>query len=415
MAKQIEVLAVIPARGNSKSIPQKNIREFGGFPLVAYSISAGLQAACVTRTIVSTDDEGIAAVARAYGAEVPFLRPSELAQDDTLDLPVFQHALNWLSEKEGYHPSVVVQLRPTSPFRPPDMVDRAVQLLLDHPKADSVRGIVPTTQNPYKMWRIHGEGFMVPLIEIEGIKEAYNAPRQDLPGTYWQTGHIDAIRPEVILKKNSMNGDVILPLFIDPAYTVDIDTLLDWQRAESMLLEGSLEVITPGRRKRSLSQRIKYLVMDFDGVMTDDRVWVDQEGKEMIAANRSDGLGLERLRKLTDIEVLVISRETNPVVSARCKKLGLSVLQGIHNKAQALQKFIDKKVISPEEILYIGNDVNDEVCFPLVGMVVTPADAQPVIRQQADHVLEHKGGFGAVRELCELLISHFKEKGQSVG
>ncbi len=411
----MEVLAVIPARGNSKSIPQKNIREFGGFPLIAYSIAAGLQAACVTRTIVSTDAEDIAAIARDYGAEVPFLRPSELAQDDTLDLPVFQHALNWLSKKEDYHPSVVVQLRPTSPFRPPEMVDLAVQLLLDHQKADSVRGVVPTTQNPYKMWRINEEGFMLPLIEVEGTKEVYNAPRQDLPDTYWQTGHIDAIRPEVILKKKSMNGDLILPLFVDPAYTVDIDTLLDWQRAEKLLLEGNLKVITPARRKGSFSQRIKYLVMDFDGVMTDDRVWVDQEGREMIAANRSDGLGLERLRKLTDIEVLVISRETNPVVSARCKKLKLPVLQGIHNKAEALQRFIDEKGILAEEILYIGNDVNDEVCFPLVGMVVAPADAQAVIRQQADLILEHKGGFGAVRELCEMLIKHYKEEGQSVG
>jgi CMP-N-acetylneuraminic acid synthetase len=98
--------------------------------------------------IVSTDDEEIAAVARQYGAEVPFMRPPEFAQDQSLDLPVFQHAVDWLAEHENYHPDVVVQLRPTSPVRPPTLVDEAVNLLLSHPEADSVRGVVPAGQNP---------------------------------------------------------------------------------------------------------------------------------------------------------------------------------------------------------------------------------------------------------------------------
>ncbi len=98
------MLAIIPARGGSKGIPRKNIRPFAGHPLIAYSIAAGLQAETVTRTIVSTDDEEIASVARQYGAEMPFLRPAEFAQDNTLDLPVFQHALRWLAEHEGYRP-----------------------------------------------------------------------------------------------------------------------------------------------------------------------------------------------------------------------------------------------------------------------------------------------------------------------
>ena len=114
-----EVLAIIPARGGSKGIPRKNIRPFAGYPLIAYSIAAGLQAKTVTRVIVTTDDDEIAEVARSYGAETPFLRPAELAQDLTTDLPVFQHALNWLASHEDYHPDVIVHLRPTSPVRPP--------------------------------------------------------------------------------------------------------------------------------------------------------------------------------------------------------------------------------------------------------------------------------------------------------
>jgi len=404
MADRKEVLALIPARGNSKSIPRKNIRDLGGYPLITYSIAAGLQAVSVTRTIVSTDDEEIAAVARAYGAETPFLRPEEFSRDDTQDLPVFRHALEWLAENEDYHPDVVIQLRPTSPFRPPDLLDQAVKLLLEHPQADSVRGVVPSGQNPYKMWRVGTDGALRPLLTVDGIQEAYNAPRQELPDTYWQTGHIDAIRPPAILEKNSMSGDVILPLFIDPAYTVDIDTLLDWQRAEAAIYEGRLNIVAPGNKRRPFPQRVRLLVMDFDGVMTDDRVWVDQEGREMVAANRADGLGLERLRTLTDVQTLVISKETNPVVAARCKKLKIGIIQNVHDKAQALETLLAEKKISPEEVLYVGNDLNDLPCFPLAAYAVVPADALADVKRRADHVLQKRGGFGAVREICELII-----------
>ena len=167
-----EVLALIPARAGSKGIPRKNIRPFAGHPLIAYSIAAGRQANSVTRVIVTTDDEEIAEVARTYGAEVPFLRPVELAGDRTLDLPVFQHALNWLAQNEGYHPQAVVQLRPTTPIRPPDLVDRSVALLLAHPEADSVRGITAAHQNPFKMWLMDSENSPIrPLTGVPGIEE----------------------------------------------------------------------------------------------------------------------------------------------------------------------------------------------------------------------------------------------------
>jgi N-acylneuraminate cytidylyltransferase len=241
-----EVLAIIPARGGSKGIPRKNIRLFAGFPLISFSIAAGLQAETVTRVIVSTDDEEIAEVARRYGAETPFLRPAELAQDRTTDLPVFQHALTWLAENEDYHPDVVVQLRPTSPVRPRDCLDNAVRLLLADPEADCVRGVVEAGQNPHKMWHIDRQtGRMRALLTVPGIAEPYNAPRQFLPPVYWQTGHIDAIRPAAILNKHSMTGDPILALVLDPHYTVDLDTLADWERAEWLVAKGGLDMVWP--------------------------------------------------------------------------------------------------------------------------------------------------------------------------
>jgi YrbI family 3-deoxy-D-manno-octulosonate 8-phosphate phosphatase len=402
----MQVLALIPARGGSKSIPRKNIKPLAGYPLVAYSIAAALQAKCVTRTIVSTDDEEIAAVARQYGAETPFLRPAEIAQDQTTDLPVFQHALAWLAENEAYVPDIIVQLRPTSPIRPPDCVDQAVKILIEHPGTDSVRGVVPSGQNPFKMWRIDEEGKMNPLLSVPGIQEPFNAPRQALPATYWQTGHIDAIWTKTVNEQKSLSGKVIFPLILDSRYTIDIDTLKDWQRAESMIFQRELSFVEPGPprkpQKRSLPERVELVVFDFDGVMTDNRVWVDEDGREMVAANRSDSLGLSRMRR-SGIEAFVLSREINPVVAARCRKLNLPYIQGETDKANALQALLIERKIDPAQVVYVGNDINDLPCFPIVGCAVAVADALPEVCEQADLVLQERGGHGAVREICDLI------------
>jgi N-acylneuraminate cytidylyltransferase len=234
-----EVLAIIPARGGSKGIPRKNILDFAGHPLLSYSIMAGLNTKLVNRVIISTDDKEIAEIAHHYGAEVPFLRPAQYAQDDTPDFPVFVHALQWLNRHEGYRPDVIVHLRPTSPLRRVKQIDNAVQLLLDHPEADSVRTVIIPFQNPFKTWTIQADGFMKPLIKTKH-KETYNMPRQALPKVYWQTGYVDTIRISTILEKHSMTGNRILPLVLNPGDWIDIDTPDDWQKAENLLLSGKI-------------------------------------------------------------------------------------------------------------------------------------------------------------------------------
>ena len=239
--KSFEVLALIPARGGSKGIPRKNIREFAGFPLIAYSIAAGLQAEEVSRVIVSTDDAEIASVAKRFNADVPFMRPKEFAQDDTPDLPVFQHALRWLAENENYEPDIVVQLRPTSPLRKLTHINSAVAKLRNTPEADSIRTVCEPFQNPFKMWQIDNKGFMKPLIkqewfeELKGVDEPYNIPHQQLPKTYWQTGYVDAAWTRTIVEKKSMTGEKILPLEIEAGDWVDIDSPDDWEHAEALL------------------------------------------------------------------------------------------------------------------------------------------------------------------------------------
>jgi CMP-N-acetylneuraminic acid synthetase len=232
--RQMETIAIIPARGGSKTIPRKNILPLGGYPLLAYSIAAGLQATGVARVIVSTDDDEIAAVSKQYGAEVPFTRPVELARDKTPDLPVFQHALEWLEKQEGYTPDLIIQLRPTSPFRKRQHIEDAVELLASRPDADSVRTVILPFQNPYKMWRINDNGFLSPLLDTE-FTEPYNMPRQLLPDVYWQTGYVDVARRSTLVDKNSMTGRHILPLIIEPGDWIDIDSPDDWQQAERLL------------------------------------------------------------------------------------------------------------------------------------------------------------------------------------
>jgi N-acylneuraminate cytidylyltransferase len=228
----LEVLAIVPARGGSKGLPRKNLVDFLGRPLVTWSIEAGLRSRLVNRVVVSTDDDEIADCALQAGAEVPFRRPAEFASDDATDLPVFAHALEWHAREEGYVPELVVQLRPTSPVRPPGLVDEGIERLTADPDADSLRVVCEPANNPFKMWRL-GERYLEPLVD-SGITEQYNRPRQELPKVYWQIGTLDVIRTATITQMQSMSGRRILPMIVDSTIAVDIDDARSLAHAESV-------------------------------------------------------------------------------------------------------------------------------------------------------------------------------------
>lgn len=207
------VLALIPARGGSKSVPRKNVLPVAGKPLIAYSIAHALACSRVQRTIVSTDDVEITEVARCYGAEVPFRRPDAYATDTATDLDVFRHALTWLAEHEGYVPELVVHLRPTGPLRDVALIEQAIDRMLDCPAADALRSVSLAEQTPYKMWRIQA-GYLEPVLRLSGFPEAHSMPRQALPPVYWQNGYVDVVRPRAVLEHGSMCGRVVLPFVI---------------------------------------------------------------------------------------------------------------------------------------------------------------------------------------------------------
>jgi CMP-N,N'-diacetyllegionaminic acid synthase len=206
---------LIPARGGSKSIPRKNVIEIAGKPLIAWSILCARESARISRVVVSTDDAEIASVARQWGAEVPFVRPSEYAQDASPDIDVFRHALESLAQSEAYRPDVVVHLRPTGPVRRVEDIDAAVDLLASHPDADAVRSVSLVRQTPYKMWTLRDDGNMQPLLRLPGLPDCQSTPRQLLPPVYWQNGYVDVLRPRAVFEKNSMWGDRVLPFIVD--------------------------------------------------------------------------------------------------------------------------------------------------------------------------------------------------------
>jgi CMP-N,N'-diacetyllegionaminic acid synthase len=232
-----EVLAIIGARGGSKSMPRKNLRIIAGKPMVAHSVDHAFATRSITRVILTTDDVEIAEVGRAAGAEVPFIRPAEISQDLSSDYEYVRHALEWLRDNERYVPDLVVQLRPTTPMRDVRLIDRAVEVIAAKPEADSLRAVVGCCFTPYKMWRLRGDGFLLPLLQLEGVNEPWNQARQMLPEVVQQDGFVDIVRPRTIFEQDSITGRNVLPFFLDRE-SIDIDEEHELAEAERIMKES---------------------------------------------------------------------------------------------------------------------------------------------------------------------------------
>lgn len=225
-------IGIIPARGGSKRVPRKNLRLIHKKPLLAYSIEQSLRASSIARTIVSTDDPEIAAIARQYGAEVPFLRPQAISGDDATDLETFTHLLEWLRDNEGHVPDICVHLRPTYPIRRVEDIDLMVAILRDDPGLDAARSVTPSIETPFKMWLRDDSGLLAPAVPSI-IPDAWNLPRQRLPVTYIQNAAIDVVRARVILEQRSMTGTAIYGYLMKE--NLDVDTEADLERVARRL------------------------------------------------------------------------------------------------------------------------------------------------------------------------------------
>jgi CMP-N-acetylneuraminic acid synthetase len=227
------IVAIIPARGGSKGIPMKNLVKINEVPLICYSIKHALQCKLIDKVIVSTDSEEIAQASREAGAEVPFLRPKELAEDHVLDHPVYEHAIDFLLDQQGYKADIVVHLRPTAPFRRISWLDESIKLLIENKEANSVRSVSPVRQHPYRMFEIKEDGFLDPLMK-DKHPEPYLLRRQDLPDLFYYNCVIDITRYSTIKELRSMTGSKILSYVMDDEEVIDVDTPLDLEIARKV-------------------------------------------------------------------------------------------------------------------------------------------------------------------------------------
>jgi CMP-N,N'-diacetyllegionaminic acid synthase len=227
----VEIIAIIPSRGGSKGVPRKNIRQLAGKPLIAWTIETAKACSSLRRVIVSTDDLEIAEIAQRYGAEVPFIRPAELARDDTPDLPVYQHALSCLAEHNDYRPDIVVWLRPTAPLRTVQDIEAAIQLLIET-GADCVRSVCLVKHHPYWMKRLEGDR-LVSL--VNGADESKYYRRQLLPPVYRLNGAVDVAWRETVVEKNLLYGGNMRGYVMPAERSIDLDSELDFAVAGLLL------------------------------------------------------------------------------------------------------------------------------------------------------------------------------------
>ncbi|MEV0975047.1 N-acetylneuraminate synthase family protein [Microtetraspora glauca] len=373
----MRVLAVVPARGGSVGVPLKNLERVGGVPLVARAVGACLRAGLIDDVVVSTDHEAIATAAREAGARV-VERPSELSGAVASSESAVLHALGTLPEE----PEVVLLVQCTSAFIDPDDLDAAVGRVLDG-QADVVFSGMETYEF---VWTGAGAGV--------NHDPATRPRRQDREPHYRETGAFYVMRTEGLREHGHRFFGRVAVQPVPARHAVEVDTPEDLEivRALAPFVDEPLPI------------DVDAVVTDFDGVHTDDRAYVDSEGREMVAVSRSDGMGVALLKR-SGVRLLVLSTERNPVVAARARKLGVPVLQGLNAKETALRDWLAIEGLDPARVAYVGNDVNDLGCMALVGWPVAVPDAHPRVRAAARVVLTHAGGAGAVRELCDRVLA----------
>ena len=386
--EQFEILAVIPARGGSKGIPRKNLQLLAGMPLVAHTIEQARTARSIRRVVVSTDDPEIAKTARHYQAEVVW-RPAEISGDDASSESALLHTLDALRQSEGYQPDLLVFLQCTSPLTLAVDIDGTVQMLLDD-NADSALTVRPFH---YYLWQIGADGSAQGINHDKRIRPL----RQEREAQYLETGAVYVMRvPGFMAARHRFFGKTAL-YSIPLERCLEIDEPIDLRIAEVLMQENCRK-----ERSKLLPNPVSALVLDFDGVLTDNRVLVSQDGSEAVVCDRSDGWGINRLKN-TGLPILILSTEQNRVVQARADKLGIPCRHGIGDKKSALQAWLDELKLAAANVVYVGNDENDLPCMSLAGCAVAVADAHPSVLASADFVLSNPGGHGAVREICDLI------------
>lgn len=236
----LDILAVIPARGGSKGIPNKNIVDYRGEPLIAHSIKQAKESKEITQVLVTTDSLRIKEISQKYGAWCPFLRPDEISGDMATDYQFFEHLLKWLDDNGYQRPKVLVQLRPTYPNRSIEEIDNAIRTFIkpeNYQKYDSLRSVIsyPLKKSPFKMYLVENQVLEPLFPTLKDLDEPYNLPRQLFPEIYSANGYLEVIKPETILDKKSVSGKLMYPWVMNSNEIHDIDSWEDLKESEKAI------------------------------------------------------------------------------------------------------------------------------------------------------------------------------------
>lgn len=235
------VAAIIPARSGSKGVKNKNIRCLQGYPMISYSIAAAKMSDSINRVIVSTDSEWYGQIAQYYGAEVPFLRPAELASDMSSDIEFMEHAINWLYENEGFVPEYFVHLRPTYPLRNHKLINDAVNRMKSDLSATSLRSAHKADVSPFKWFQMDMSGYFKPIYDNMTLDDA-NKPRQVFPDIFIPDGYVDVLKVENIIKNGCIHGNRMIGFVVDDG--IDVDTMKDMEQLERVFKDIDFPVLS---------------------------------------------------------------------------------------------------------------------------------------------------------------------------
>lgn len=372
-------------------MPRKNLRPVGGSSLVARAVAAAAAATRIDRVVVSTDDPEIAAEAERWGAQIVW-RPAELSGDTAGSESALLHALDAL-DADGVDVGILAFLQATSPFIDPAALDRAVEQV-DDGRYDSVFSAFETYGF---LWQKRADDTDVDVADGVNHDPAHRPRRQDREPHFLETGAFYVMSaPGFRAARHRFFGRVGI-VEVAESSAIEIDS------EEQLRFAEAIEPIVRASSVADDAIDVDAVVTDFDGVHTDDSVYVDETGRESVRVSRSDGMGVGLLRA-AGVPVLILSKERNPVVAARARKLRVEVRQGVDDKATALREWAGERGIPLSRVAYLGNDVNDLPCLEIVGWPVAVPDAHPVVLQAARTMLDRRGGSGAVRALAERVL-----------
>jgi YrbI family 3-deoxy-D-manno-octulosonate 8-phosphate phosphatase len=374
-----KIVALIPLRGGSKRIPGKNIKPLLGKPLAYWACAAAAHCPRIREVYVSTEDEQIRAVVESFGLNVRVLaRPPALAADTATTDDVILHFAAAVDF------DIVATVQATSPLVSSSDLDLALTQMLRDGNDSLLTGV------PVK--RFFWSPDARPL-NYDPLRRPFS---QNFKGSIMENGAFYLTTRATLDKHRNRLGGKIGIFEMPPDTAVEIDDPEDWETVEKLL---SHKVSYLARR----AKQVKLILSDFDGVWTDNKVYTFGNSDEGIASSKADSLALGIFRQRFAIPVIVVSKEKNPVVQSRCAKLHLEALCSVEDKLCLLDRELAARGLSWSEVCYIGNDLNDLECMRKAGLTFCPADAAPEIRGQANYVLSHTGGNGAVREMLELL------------